>query len=86
MTSLDICDPKENNELPSQPISTIQSRHEKETIELLSTDEVSETASCPYQIDLGKESYSSQLPFYHQSLMIFSRTWFKKMTLKFEPT
>ena len=68
MTSLDICDPKENNELPSQPISTIQSRHEKETIRLLSTDEVTEKVGCPHQIDLGKESYSSQLPFYHQSL------------------
>jgi len=67
VTSLGICDPKENNESPSQPISTIQSRHEKETIELLSTDVVLETISSPHQIDLGKESYSSQLPFFDDS-------------------
>ena len=67
VTSLGICDSKENNGSLSQPISTIQSRHEKETIELLSTDEVSERVSCPYQIDLGKESYSSQLPFFDDS-------------------
>jgi len=67
VTSLDICDSKENNESPPQHISTIQSRHEKETIELLSTDEVSETVSCPHQTDLGKESYSSQLPFFDDS-------------------
>jgi len=67
VTSLDICDPTENNESPPQDISTIQSRHERETIGYLSTDEVSETVSSPHQIDLGKESYSSQLPFFDDS-------------------
>jgi len=67
VTSLDICDSKENNESQSQPISIIQSRHEKETIGYLSTDEVSESVSCPHQTDLGKESYSSQQPFIDDS-------------------
>jgi len=65
--SLDIFDRTENSESPSQSISTIQARHEKETIGLLPTEEVSGTVSCPHQIDLGKESYSSQLPFFDDS-------------------